>query len=284
LTLTTNVEPLFATHQIVTWSSSNTAVATVSEYGLVTPVAGAEGPVTITAKIEKGNHSTTCVVEVFTILPPTVADIETYEVLEDINAVEIFINGGSAKYEIGLMSPRLNAWRAAYKAEFPTFDKFVIAIPSTSNTGSFRSIGLQLLFTGTAHYWPFSTRDANITTTLLPIADTIMEQNPTLVWYNANCDARFTELVRYDRTSSTAPTVPHSTTPPGFSGATTAQLNAIHAIYRPLGASTSTVDPDNNFVGFLNSETGFTVIYGGNEFWFRSKKDPTEWFQLIVMP
>jgi RHS repeat-associated protein len=56
--LTATVSPSNATNQTVTWSSSNSAVATVSNSGLVT--AKTEGTATITATTADGNRTATC--------------------------------------------------------------------------------------------------------------------------------------------------------------------------------------------------------------------------------
>ena len=58
--LTANVQPSNAVNGALTWTSSNTAVATVSGSGLVTAVA--EGTTTITATTEDGSKTATCVV------------------------------------------------------------------------------------------------------------------------------------------------------------------------------------------------------------------------------
>ncbi len=61
-TLTATVTPADATNQNVTWTSDNTAVATVSDAGLVTAVA--VGTATITVTTEDGAHTATCAVTV----------------------------------------------------------------------------------------------------------------------------------------------------------------------------------------------------------------------------
>jgi len=61
-TLTVNVVPTNATNKTVTWSSSDTAKATVSNNGLVTAIA--EGTATITVKTADGNKTATCAVTV----------------------------------------------------------------------------------------------------------------------------------------------------------------------------------------------------------------------------
>ena len=61
-TLTATVAPANATNQAVTWSSNNTAVATVNQNGKVTAVAA--GTATITVTTQDGNKTATCTVTV----------------------------------------------------------------------------------------------------------------------------------------------------------------------------------------------------------------------------
>ncbi len=61
-TLTATITPSDATNQNVTWSSDNTAVATVSDSGVVTAVA--EGTANITVTTEDGGFAATCAVTV----------------------------------------------------------------------------------------------------------------------------------------------------------------------------------------------------------------------------
>jgi formylglycine-generating enzyme required for sulfatase activity/uncharacterized protein YjdB len=68
-TLTQTVSPGNATNKIVTWSSSNTAVATVNS-GMITAVSA--GTAVITVKTADGNYTATCTV---TVSLPSAADV-----------------------------------------------------------------------------------------------------------------------------------------------------------------------------------------------------------------
>ena len=61
-TLTATVAPANATNKNVTWKSSNTAIATVTNTGVVNPVA--EGTATITVTTADGGKTATCAVTV----------------------------------------------------------------------------------------------------------------------------------------------------------------------------------------------------------------------------
>lgn len=84
-TLTATVAPANATNQAVTWSSNNTAVATVNQNGKVTAVAA--GTATITVTTADGNKTATCTVTVSAAVTPTVPQsgliIHVPEVYED---------------------------------------------------------------------------------------------------------------------------------------------------------------------------------------------------------
>lgn len=84
-TLTATVAPANATNQAVTWSSNNTAVATVNQNGLVTAVAA--GTATITVTTADGNKTATCTVTVSVAVTPPVPQsgliIHVPEVYED---------------------------------------------------------------------------------------------------------------------------------------------------------------------------------------------------------
>ena len=95
VTLIATVEPEDSTNKNVTWESSNTGIATVSNTGVVT--GKAVGTATITVKTTDGsNKSATCII---TVKKPTVADIvgETQtsnKVTQDGNGNKITIPGG----------------------------------------------------------------------------------------------------------------------------------------------------------------------------------------------
>ena len=67
-TLTATVKPEDATNKAVTWTSSNSTVATVDQNGVVTAVA--PGTATITVTTQDGNHTDTCTVTVRPDVPP----------------------------------------------------------------------------------------------------------------------------------------------------------------------------------------------------------------------
>jgi uncharacterized protein YjdB len=73
-TLTATVSPATATVKTVEWSSSNTAVATVSNYGVTTI---GVGTATITATTTDGNKTATCAV---TVTPNTTVAVESVSV------------------------------------------------------------------------------------------------------------------------------------------------------------------------------------------------------------
>lgn len=70
-TLVATVLPSDATDKTVTWSSDNTAVATVSATGVVTAVAAGTANITVTTT--DGSHTASCAVTVTTVAPPSPA-------------------------------------------------------------------------------------------------------------------------------------------------------------------------------------------------------------------
>jgi len=277
LELHAEVTPVFATHQKVTWSSSNPSIVTVDQYGFVTANPTTPGTATITAKIEGTNFAASCDIIVFFAPPAPSADpndefyIVTYEVDPDFEALTAFFNNGLADYDITLMSPRLNAWRAIYKAAIPQFEKFTIALPYT--LGSHRALAVQMHYTTTANVWPFRT----------PTEDAPAFTRMTGDENNPNSDATF-ELLRADRTTTSSGSVPHSSTPPGFAVVDGLGLNqaavlaAIAGIYVPGINNNTPVVGNNNFISLFCNPAGWTVIRDDRTFWFRSKLDPNDWF------
>ncbi|MDX9853322.1 MAG: Ig-like domain-containing protein [Tenuifilaceae bacterium] len=78
IALTATVQPHSTTNKAFTWSSSNTAIATVNNNGIVTGIA--EGTATITATTEEGNFTATCHVSI-SAPPPTETPVITLTVI-----------------------------------------------------------------------------------------------------------------------------------------------------------------------------------------------------------
>ncbi len=99
--LTATVSPSDATNKAVTWSSSNTSVATVSDSGLVT--AKAVGNATITCKTQDGGKTATCEV---TVLPQTPTSVEATSISYNSIKISWAAVTGTTAYEV---------WRAVSK-------------------------------------------------------------------------------------------------------------------------------------------------------------------------
>ena len=93
-TLTATVAPANALNKTVTWTSSNTSVATVSAAGVVTAVAA--GSATITATTEDGSFTATCTV--------TVENVVTFDATKDKGDSPLSKNGVSLACSSGALS------------------------------------------------------------------------------------------------------------------------------------------------------------------------------------
>lgn len=99
LTLTASITPANATNKNVTWSSSNTSVATVSSSGVVT--AKATGDTIITVTTSDGSYTATCAVSVKALQSISVSgQITTFSVGDDFEfGGTVTANYGSDVYE-----------------------------------------------------------------------------------------------------------------------------------------------------------------------------------------
>jgi len=95
LSLTANVSPSDATNKNVTWSSSKTSVATVSQSGVVTAKSAGSAIITATAS-DGGGAKATCTVTVKQS-QATVGLVENFEWQENNNTVEVAVGG---KYQL----------------------------------------------------------------------------------------------------------------------------------------------------------------------------------------
>jgi len=285
--LTVTFLPNDATNQNVTWTSDNENVATVDQNGLVTAVANGTAIIIVTT--EDGGFTRTSVITVITA-NVTVDNIATFVQDPNVESIMAFLGNGTATYEITHMAPRLNTWREAYRTAFPQFDRFLFVMPSIStSTSAAPAFPLALRITYLApigNVWNF------VTDTVGGIAPTL--HIPALVpmtggTNNPNSDATFTRFIRTDRTNTSAwgGATPHSTTAPNFGQTAGSNAhNAILGIFTPSGTGSglgftlpnNIAYLDDNFIGFLNSPTGFTVIQDEDRFWFRNKAEPTDWF------
>jgi uncharacterized protein YjdB len=273
--LTSTVTPSHAI-QDVFWSTSNPAIATVDNTGLVTAVDWGEATITAT----RGGIAAICIVFVGDPCEPVITPANIGTAVPVGNTVEAFLAGGD--FDITNMSSGLQSLIDAYSAVWTAFDRISIQLPfnHTLYGLSARALSVNVHYTTTENIWPFAPSSGS--TTLTPM---------TGGGNNENTDVTF-NLLRRDR-SSAAPggAAPHSTSPPTADGAngfgfaqSSEQFQAILKLFTPSGfASTAVRDTpaaDNNFIGILNSSTGWTILQDCNRFWFRSKADPTVWFMV----
>ena len=89
-TLTANITPANATNQNVSWSSSNTSVATVNNSGVVTGIS--VGLASITVTTEDGGFQAVCEVNVSdTVIPVTGVSLNKSDIALDIDEIETLI-------------------------------------------------------------------------------------------------------------------------------------------------------------------------------------------------
>jgi len=63
--------------------------------------------------------------------PPVITpeNVVTYVQDPNVESLAAFLNGGTANYNITLMSAQLETWRQSYEAQFPEFEKYTIHMP-----------------------------------------------------------------------------------------------------------------------------------------------------------
>ncbi|MCL2413670.1 MAG: Ig-like domain-containing protein [Bacteroidales bacterium] len=301
-----NVTPFFATHQMITWSSGDPDLATVNDYGLVTANPDVEGRVTITARIEHSGHEAQTVVNVFRMTPPTVETIVDYEGYPFVDAVANFLDAEGI-FAITKMSPRLQALVDAYTAVVPELLDILIAMPygppfisATSSARRTFAVLFNYEYVTTYRVWPFGPVGLDDAPLVREERDSIAPDGTVI--HNPNSDILF-QLRRFDRTSSS---IVHSSSPRAFAlnaglAPRPGLLDAVHALFTPLpegaelpswtggtGTLTNFPAPDEgetqNFIGFMNSPYGHRIFQDGESFWFRSKRDPNDWFFAELQP
>jgi hypothetical protein len=297
--LVATVTPIFATHQMITWTTNNPAVATVNNYGLVT--IHDFGTATITATVEGGKSASANFTVAEAIYPePPSADsnspnfIETYfvdpnlglEPVEDFNEIrgskEGPISGAftslDGHFVITLMSPRLDSFRMAYADVVPEFRDFRFvksSITTSTSTLDWRSMAFRITYKDPIlNVWNFVTADEDVPA-LVPMI------GPD---DNEDFDARFSLLRRVDRTDNTGSAwgarTPHSS---GIAGLTGDLGTAVRGIFNPGTTTSDPVINNESLVGTLLLPSGWTVFNGdedGTIFWFRSKANPKDWFKV----
>lgn len=92
-TLNATIAPANATNKQITWSSSNTGIATVDQTGKITAITN--GTTTITAKSVDGNKTATCVVTVKTATTVYVVGDEVKGLKRTGDKLEFYVNGAT---------------------------------------------------------------------------------------------------------------------------------------------------------------------------------------------
>jgi len=197
--------------------------------------------------------------EVLVLVPIVPENIATYEQGATVRSHEAFLNGGNARYNPTLMSPRIaklleDYAEIIYEHELnidtrPIFNGFTLEIPS----GNF-SMGLIFSYTqittnsaGT-HLFTWSHTPA-----AAGLPGLVMMREPD----NPNSDVVFSIPTFTSRTGGIAFSASGFATAPGGSG--------------PFMVA---------FRAFLQDPAGLTIIQcwqNPSKFWFRSKADPTDW-------
>ena len=193
--------------------------------------------------------------EVFRVLGAvTPENIATYVQPSNVRSVEAFMNEGTARYNITLMSPRLEAWSEDYREKIPEFTHYSILLPRSTYQMSF---AVNYTTGGFWYQGPQNTI-ANDGQGIIPMTDG--GANPLT-------DVTF-DIPR----SSGANPVPDNFNHPDYWGGVQSFFRFLHIL---------TVDSQGEPI-IPNGSAGFTIISDRDDetvFWFRSKAEPNDWFK-----